>query len=298
MEEVKALLVFCEGAHDVAFCRLVFKYYYNIKKIDWKFSEYPAPFNQLFKASVEKHSLKDLSLDMAKKFFLPNWTLYSEKNNLVILLFNTGGKEYIDNPKKFLAEFIPLLDQVTVFPDDASKIVHECQYLFFYDRDYHEPEKIFRDCKDKLSRISLDDDRSVDFITEDFSIDNSNDLAAACMNKKVGAYIFSSPGSMGTLEDILLPIYRSKNEDLFDKTTSFIDSCFSWKTEDEKSKTRISARAGRKKAIICTAGQGKKPGRPLSAIIDDDVLGSNQAFKANDSVKAFAEFLADFADLI
>ncbi len=75
MEKINTLLVFCEGPHDVAFCRLVFKFCFEINKISWKFSEYPSPFNQLFKASMEKHAAQDMSLDMAHKFFLPDRTL-------------------------------------------------------------------------------------------------------------------------------------------------------------------------------------------------------------------------------
>ncbi|MBW1649678.1 MAG: hypothetical protein JRJ44_03165 [Deltaproteobacteria bacterium] len=79
MEKINALIIFCEGAHDVAFCRLAFKYHFNINKINWKFSEYPAPLNQLFKTNIKKHAAKDMSLDMAHKFFLPDKTLYSKE---------------------------------------------------------------------------------------------------------------------------------------------------------------------------------------------------------------------------
>jgi len=49
------------------------------KKCGWKFSEYPAPFNQLFKTSMENHAAPDMSLDMAHKFFLPDKILYNEE---------------------------------------------------------------------------------------------------------------------------------------------------------------------------------------------------------------------------
>ncbi len=79
MEKINALIIFCEGAHDVTFCRLAFKYHFNINKINWKFSEYPAPLNQLFQNNIKKHAAKDMSLDMAHKFFLPDKTLYSKE---------------------------------------------------------------------------------------------------------------------------------------------------------------------------------------------------------------------------
>jgi hypothetical protein len=151
MENINALLVFCEGPHDVAFCRLMFKYCFNISQISWKFSQYPAPFNQLFKTSMENHAAQDMSLDMAHKFFLPDRTLYDEKRKLLVLLFNTGGKSKTDNPKNFIKNFLPLLKQSKVFPGDAKKIVNNCSYLFLYDRDHKEPSEVFLLCKNDIT---------------------------------------------------------------------------------------------------------------------------------------------------
>lgn len=73
--EVNALLVFCEGPRDAAFARRVFKHCLGFTKVEWKCSEYPTPFNSLFRASVEKHAARYLSLDMAHKFFLLDYVL-------------------------------------------------------------------------------------------------------------------------------------------------------------------------------------------------------------------------------
>lgn len=58
---VKVLLVFCEGPHDVAFVSQVIKIFFDFKRVTWKFSEFPAPFNELFRVSVEKHAAQDLT---------------------------------------------------------------------------------------------------------------------------------------------------------------------------------------------------------------------------------------------
>ncbi len=39
MADIKTLLVFCEGPHDVAFTRHVFKHFFGARRQDWKFSE-------------------------------------------------------------------------------------------------------------------------------------------------------------------------------------------------------------------------------------------------------------------
>lgn len=131
MELINTLIIFCEGPHDVAFCRLVFKHCFNISPINWKFSQFPTPLNQLFKTSMGNHALQDMSLDMAHSFFLPARTLYSEEKKTLILLFNTGGKTRTDNPKNFLTDFLPLLQEATRFPDGADKAIKTCNYYFY-----------------------------------------------------------------------------------------------------------------------------------------------------------------------
>lgn len=92
MSEVKALLVFCEGSHDIAFVQQVLKLCLGFHFVKWKFSEYPSPFNSLFKKSVQDHAAGDLSLDMAHKFFLPDSVL--QKSEHLVLLFNSGDSSF------------------------------------------------------------------------------------------------------------------------------------------------------------------------------------------------------------
>lgn len=96
----KALIIFCEGSHDVAFCKLVFRKLLKSEHFEHKFSSFPAPLNDLFKASLEKHLLQDMSLDMAHKFFLPDAVLKLKKESVewLVLLFNCGGKDRTKKP--------------------------------------------------------------------------------------------------------------------------------------------------------------------------------------------------------
>jgi hypothetical protein len=290
MENINALLVFCEGPHDVAFCRLIFKHCFDMNQIFWKFSEYPAPFNQLFKTSMENHAAQDMSLDMAHKFFLPDKTLYNENRKLLVLLFNTGGKNKTDNPKNFLRDFLPSLKQSEVFPGDANKIVNKCNYLFLYDRDDKEPSDVFSWCKNEFSQIGDDI-----FISEDFIIDDENNLAASCMEKTVGVYVFSKSNSPGTLEDILFPLFESAESKLVSEAEKFIDSVFTWKTKQDNAKNRIAEIAKRKKAIITTMGQRKKPGSSMNVIVDQGELILVNIFIQNNEIKLFVDFVASFS---
>lgn len=282
MENINALLVFCEGPHDVAFCRLVFKYCFGINKKSWKFSEYPAPFNQLFKTSMENHAAKDMSLDMAHKFFLPDRTLYSQERKLFVLLFNTGGKTKTDNPKNFLNDFLPLLKQTKIFPGGANRVIDNCKYLFLYDRDHKEPSDVFSWFINTFSHIRTYD---------------KNNQAASCMDKTVGSYLFSAPDSFGTFEDILLPMFESAQKEVMGKAAEFIDGCFAWETEHNVVKTKTAEIAKRKKAIITVPGQRKKPGSSMNVVVDQGKLITKDIFNNNNEVRLFADFVAFLADL-
>lgn len=78
-DSAKVLVVFCEGAHDVSFLSQVFKHCLAFKRTSLKLSEFPAPFDGLFRSSVARHVAEDLSLDMARKFFLPDQVLKKDQ---------------------------------------------------------------------------------------------------------------------------------------------------------------------------------------------------------------------------
>lgn len=84
--DINASLIFCEGAHDVIFVRKLLKLLMNYQDQNIKFSELPSPFNSLFKKSVEKHAADDLSLNMAHKFFLPDFILKRMTSLYVFLI--------------------------------------------------------------------------------------------------------------------------------------------------------------------------------------------------------------------
>lgn len=288
---MNALLVFCEGPHDVAFCRLIFKYCFNIKTVNWKFSEYPSPLNQVFKTSMQKHAAQDMSLDMAHKFLLPDRTLCDENGTFMVLLFNTGGKQKKENPKLFLADFLVLLEKAETFSDGADKFLAETKYLFVYDADHENTQDVFQFCRNNFSQIE-----DTNFINEDFLPVADNAFAASIDNKAV--YIWGDTTSnKGTLEDILLPLFEAQTHELLNNAAQFVDKCFTWDLDNPKEKSKYAACSNRKKAIISSAGQGKRPGRPMSAIVNDNVLGSKRGFITDMSVKKFANFLSRFANI-
>lgn len=284
---MEALLVFCEGPHDVAFIQQVLKICLNFEKVTWTFSQYPSPFNSLFKNSVQKHAADDLSLDMAHKFFLPDsvW----KKDEVLILVFNTGGKSQTEKVKTLLKSFLTLLEQAKTFPENSASIITKAKYLFLYDADHIGTAALFNEIKQIF--LVIEDEPSWSF--DDWNFLNEYPFGAIAEDK--AAYIWSLNPKNGTLEDILLPMFEKDQEKLVDKATGFVDSgIFLWETEHKKLKTRFAEIAARKKAIITCAGQREKTGSSMNVIIGQAKLITENTFISDNNVKAFVAFIEQF----
>lgn len=286
----KALLVFCEGPHDVAFCSKIFTIFFKAEKTKGKagdglkFSEYPSPFNLIFRTGIEKHAMKDLALDMAHKFFLPDRSL--ELGEWIILIFNTGGKTQTEKVKLFIKDFMPLYKQSSVFPEDSTSTILDARFLFLYDADHLLPNEIAAWMKQEFTSVE-----DTDWSLNDWHI---NENCRGAVQDEKGVYVWCGPDGKGTLEDVLLPVYLESNPELVKKSSIFVEDAFQWDFDGLITKTHFKRKAEKNKAVICSAGQGKRPGRPLSAIIEDNVLGENKAFVANPIVSDFAEFIREF----
>ncbi|MDD5754695.1 MAG: hypothetical protein PHN45_08100 [Methylococcales bacterium] len=288
MRNISSLLIFCEGAHDVAFVQQVLKLCLGFKKVEWKFSEYPTPFDLLFKTSVQNHAAQNLSLDMTHKFFLPDCVFQQEEH--LILVFNTGGSSQTDKVKFLLKEFLPLLANSTIFSYDSTDVVTQAKYLFLYDADCIGTTASFNKIKQDFS--SIDDEPTWNF--NDLTSLKENPFGAISNDYDKAAYIWGENIQNGTLEDILLPMLENDEKDLIEKSSNFVDSAFTWKIEDTKLKHRIAEIADRKKAIITCAGQRKKSGYSMSVIIGQAKLITEKTFINNPNVKAFSDFMTKF----
>lgn len=287
-QEVKVLLVFCEGPHDVAFVSQVIKVFFDFKRVTWKFSEFPAPFNELFRVSVEQHAAQDLNLDMAHKFFLPDQVLAS--NDQVVLLFNSGGKSQTDKVKYLLSNFLPLLDNAKIFPGDATTVVSSASYLFLYDADDWGADKTRDQIKTAFSMI----DTNL-WLTDEWNVHQENQFAASIDDKAI--YVWGATTDKGTLEDLLYPLFNQYNSTLFAKAEAAIDDFFSWDTAHENIKNAVAEEAKRKKAIITFTGQRKKPGGSMNVILDQAKMITKESMIGDPNTTAFAKFVAEFAGL-
>lgn len=282
---MKVIFIFSEGPHDVGFIKLVLELCCNIKHEGHaKILDFPRPINSVFIQLMKNHTMGDLSLDMVHKFLLPNYVFKTEKH--FIMLFNTGGMTNYSYIKRILSQIIQQLKT----QDNSFDIKEEdVSYLFTYDADYRTPMERIDEMKQLLFPITENDAYPEDKETLEVS---PNTLLNA-EDKYNHFYIWAKNESSGTLEDILLPIYSKNNKQLLEKSQDFIDNNFpnKFNFSDAITKDNIATKSKKIKACITIAGQGEKPSRPLTAIIEDNVLADKKSFETDKKVQDFVRFL-------
>ena len=296
MSDVKALLVFCEGSHDVAFVQKVLILCLEFQKMKWKFSEYPSPLNALFKQTVQDHAAGDLSLDMAHKFFLPDSVL--QKSDHLILLFNSGGSSQTVIVKSLLKQFVYFLESPNegapnsqIFSDATQSVVKEAKYLFIYDADHNGTTALFEKIKKDFEVI----DEETKWSFNELKVSKDNLFGAIADDK--AAYIWAENTDFGTLEDILLPMVENDQKEIVEKASNFIDDpLFKWETNSTDTQREIAQISKRKKAIITSVGQRNNSGFSLSVIIKNETkkIIKDDVFLQNSSVISFADFINKF----
>lgn len=293
----KAIVIFCEGPHDVAFIQSVFKFKFELKPNDKvRISEIKKPFGPFLSKGLEKHFMDDLSLEMAHKFYLPN-LVYETANNY-ILVFNSGGETKVAEIKYLIANFE---NTYRLIPEE--KDFESISYIFTFDCDYKKPVDKIETCKNLLKSVTKRDLRDVFFkddTTEIWSFENLisyKDLSYAYIGDKVGFFVWSNFGNPGTLEDIYFPLMSQCNQSLIQDTEQFVNGCFASEMQPihpEKPDEVSSKRAKRLKTIMSCAGQGKNTGAALASIYKLNTLINESIFSENSMVKEFSDFLSHF----
>jgi hypothetical protein len=285
--DVNALLCFCEGVHDVAFVRKIFRDILKYINISVTFSELPAPLNSLFAQAVKKHRAEDLSLDMAHKFYLPDTIL--RKENSYVLLFNSEGKDQFKKVRTFLTDYLRLTEQSAVLSRGSKESIGHSKYLFIYDADEDGLDHKISVMHDEYKKIE-----KYDFIVEDL-VTSSKTLFGK-FSKDKAVFIWGTCPNRGTLEDVVLSIVdnNESNKSIKEKTGNALKNIFN--LEINYDDTPVAKAANYKKALLTVAGQNKKPGKSLSVVLAESGLITPDALKASEIVKQFVDFLNEFLE--
>lgn len=277
-------LLFCEGPHDAAFLNRLLKNHLGFKKIELKISELPYPIRDVLQQSFKTRAADDLRLDLAKKFFLPDFLV--ESDTTVAMVFNYGGSNRQVSMTSFLKNVFDLLDAPAFAGMDSA----ECPkyaYALFADADMLGISGARALISKDLATIGDSAWLSSDWT----ALNHSTAVMQETAFGPTSAYIWKkSAEDNGTLEDIVLECLAS-NEGL-QKTLQFLDERFNWNPPINASPKQVCASAVKRlKAAFCVEGQREKPGMSLGVVLDQTDLLRQEAIDNSLAVKDCLTFL-------
>lgn len=250
---MKAVLVFCEGLHEIIFVQRSLGALAGCDWFDRPIGELPSPLGRMPPRSGKglvarrlERNPEALTLRAAAYPPLPQFesAVVDKEAQTLYVLVRANGKQQADAVVDLLRDFDDSLD---VGPVDVS---HYATALLF-------------DANDEGLAATLTAFR------EGYG-QHFGDLAAAdhagwmdAPTCHVGVFVIhrSSSDPTGTLEDHLVPLVADTWPSHFDDASAFIEG--GRQAEETVSKSR----AKRLKAIMTSAGQFEHPGAPLSSLV-------------------------------
>ena len=209
----KILFVLCEGPHDVAFLYRILRVN-GLQRYLKSIGEYPSPLNKYFTKEAAGEDLERLRLEEVRNRHLPSEAL-TYRNDALVLLYAIGGDSKAALRQKLLQDIALMYGRQSM---EEKKIgtgaTAECSVLYVFDADNKGIEDRFQEICRELSKVL---ESEVFLSKESSEYQSSNGITYT-------AHIFTEPGKQtGKLEDILLPLMRLDNEDIFRQAENYIE---------------------------------------------------------------------------
>ena len=218
---MRIVFVLCEGPHDVAFLSRILSSvgYSNYKE---KLNNFPYPLNDWLVAMTKNLTIEEFRVNRVYdelNMVLPRGAMMSEDRDKMILLYSLNG----DQRKKERKRIIDVVSSWTSLPEDDKEFSVSEQIadngntyglVVFNDADDLGIEARLKEIKDEMKSA---------FPFAD-SITSNGKIACVDDKVKVSAYVFAEDGTeYGTLENILLPLMKQGEKQIFDDADSFLE---------------------------------------------------------------------------
>ena len=262
------IFILTEGDHDSAFIYRILQANGMTTNHKTAIKDYPIPLNELIKSGISDTPIEELNMEVARSKFLPSYIMQKDDNFVTIYRVGSDSKE------KIRTDFIKSVNALNVSDPDAIQTLTETQIsiLFFFDADDkgvgHRIEQIKKELKLSFPKS---EEENIDKLAnkEIFLVEDIN----------VGGFIFTKPDNdNGLLEDILIPLMKQGNDDIFDSAEKFLEihentELFKGKVEYDPTvtiKKKISGKKySQKKSLIGTVGQLQMSGKSNTVCISD-----------------------------
>ena len=283
-----AHLMFCEGPHDAAFVNHLLKRELGFRQQKLKLSELPYPLANVLKTSFQNRASEDLRLDLARRFFLPEYVL--AQDSTLVLVFSYGGSNRKDSMQPFLDAVFTLL-AVTSFSSIEQPAERPAySYTIFADADARGASDTRQLIGSEFSKVG-----DVDWLSDAWVPIKTTKAATQTTDfGPAAAYVWrKGEEDGGTLEDLVLECLVGDAN--LQKTLEYMDSRFDWSPPAGAEPEQVcSHAAARLKAAFCVEGQRKKPGGSLAVILGQSELLGADELKRSTAVQDCVAFLTDW----
>lgn len=268
-------IVMCEGPHDTAFVSRILRVMGcgNDKTQIGKFPDYLSNFlKKQYTPDVDTYPI----YDARGKTITPNYGL-NYKDEVLFLLYSMGGDSKKNNRNKMVSYFLNLFKTEMLNPAEMGFDLH---FVYEFDAD-----KAGRD-----KRLEMLNKEICEQMPDFPGVSHGNYCNHA--NISWGAYIFSDPDrDDGKLEDMVLPMMRKNNKDVFADIELVVNKREAYKLYQTHKKKMDDDRWEKDKAMIGMAGQLNKCGSANAAIIEQSCLITDEQIVTNMSCLEIGSFL-------
>lgn len=284
MKNITILLT--EGDHDAAFLYRILRAN-GFDKYSSLIKDFPNPLNSILASDIMGVPIPEINIQHAKTRFLPN-NVVIEKGN-IFLIYNIGGDKKAEARKKLISAFRSIYadneEEIQPVQDTAMAI------LYFFDSDD-------KGIGYRLNQVN----QELNEVFTGFQFENilGNGMTTVINNITFGAYVFVEEGSdKGKLEDVLIPMMREGNENIFESANAFLSiheetNLFKGKVtyhEDRSIHKVINEKYDAKKSLIGTIGQLQKSGKSNTVCISDSDYLTEDKIISNETCNLIVQFI-------
>lgn len=265
---MRAVIVLCEGPHDISFLIRILRTQ-KIYRYSDKIKDLPYPFNEYILRIFKEYDYENISLQEIK----PPLPYILRKEDTFYFLYAMGGntnEKMTSSIINKIISFIPREDDI-LFQDSSENSIENYTFVFFYDADDRGKSSVVNYIKYKY-RIIFGED--IDTLEHSNIVDGKN--------YRIGCYVFSSENKdFGNLESVVIPLMKSKYEDMFEYADVFY----------ERHVDMVEDRfLNKNKSLIGIVGQIENPGCSNSVIIQYSSLISDDKIKRSSQCKEILDF--------
>lgn len=276
----RSILVFCEGAHDIAFLTRLLAAAGNAVAEENNLANLPEPFGTFFVKRLAARKPNDAKFDTGGLRLYDEsplldavWRLSDDSRRWYFL--NCHGDCSKNQVNEFLNLVVPLC-QIS----EPDKRVTELGIVFVNDADEIGVEARQKKITDGHAEFLAP-------ILPRFATLKANTVQN-CDTYGAGTCVFSKPGSdRGTLEEIVWPMMKNTDPKRHDASFKLIENLASADTKIALDKP-LSKRL---KAALTVAGQPHNPGSSLAVILRVSPALTAEAMKVDPSSKLFLDVL-------